>query len=231
MGPEDFTRRTAMTLVAAAVAGPAFAQPQRGPEQEISATEDLMREHGILRRILIVYSEVPAMLRRPQARFDASAIGDAAVLFRDFGENYHERRLEEERVFPDVVRYGGAAARLVPVLLRQHGRGRDITRYILDATKGGRLGDGEALARAMESMARMYQPHAAWEDTLLFPAWKERHTQVQLDDVSEEFEDIEKRMFGTDGFDDAVERIGRIEARLGLGNLDRYTAPPPPRAG
>jgi hypothetical protein len=48
--------------------------------------------------------------------------------------------------------------------------------------------------------------------------------------LSEEFEDLEHRMFRNDGFDDAVERIAKIEQAFGLADLSKLTAPPPPKA-
>jgi hypothetical protein len=54
--------RGSATLVATgglALAGSAIAAPEaeEDKEAEVSAVEDLMREHGVLRRILIVYRE------------------------------------------------------------------------------------------------------------------------------------------------------------------------------
>jgi len=74
-------------------------------------------------------------------------------------------------------------------------------------------------------MVRMYHAHAAWEDTVVFPAWKTTQSKAGLDEAAEEFENIEHKMFGADSFEDALGRMGRIEAALGLAELDRYTAP------
>jgi len=76
----------------------------------------------------------------------------------------------------------------------------------------------------------MYQNHAAREDTIVFPAWKTALSQQQLEKLGDEFEDIEKQQFGTDGYEEAVKRIGEIEQRLGLADLAQFTPPPPPRA-
>ena len=52
-----------------------------GFDAYVTANEDLMREHGILRRILVVYRETAARLRAGAAGFDVGAVGDAAKLF------------------------------------------------------------------------------------------------------------------------------------------------------
>src|SRR3546814_4228551 len=118
-----------------------------------------MREHGVLRRILIVYRETAPKLVANSAGVDAAALANAATIFRTFGERYHEQLLEEQHIFPIVRKAGGEGGALVDTLLAQHARGRAITDYILDRTKNGSIasGDGERLAGAMTAFARMYE--------------------------------------------------------------------------
>jgi len=195
--------------------------------EEVSATEDLMREHGVLRRILVVYRETAGLLRATPATLDAAALGDAAALFKTFGEDYHERKLEEQHIFPAVQKTGGEAAGLVKTLLAQHDRGREITAYVASRCTGGKVAaaDAEPLARALESFARMYEAHTAFEDTIVFQAWKKSMPRKQFEEIGDQFEDIEKAQFKGDGFDMAVDQIAKIEQRLGLHDLGRYTAP------
>jgi hemerythrin-like domain-containing protein len=199
--------------------------------EEVSATEDLMREHGVLRRTLDVYAELARRLEATPRGVDAAALADAARLFRDFGEDYHERMLEEAFVFPEVLKAGGPNEKLVEILLQQHQRGREITDYIQRVASRGKIGgDAKPLARALSSMARMYNAHAAWEDTVTFPAWKAGQPKERLDELADKFEDLERQKFGKDGFDDAVARIAKIEQAFGLHDLAAFTAPPPPAA-
>jgi hemerythrin-like domain-containing protein len=198
---------------------------------EVTATEDLMREHGVLRRALLVYQETAPKLRGNAAAVAPDALQKTAKLFRAFGEDYHEKKLEEAYIFPAVKRAGGAAAALPDVLVAQHQRGREITDYILAVTNGAKLGAGNAepLARALETLVRMYEHHAAREDTIIFPAWKQTLTARQLDEMGEKFEDIEREQFGSDGYEDAVKQIGDIEGSLGLADISQFTAPPAPK--
>lgn len=211
--------------VAATLAACGASQAAGGNEKEVSANEDLMREHGVLRRILIVYRESAPAIAGGRS-LDVAALASAAALFRDFGEQYHERQLEEQYIFP-ALRKGSTSA-LVDTLLAQHRRGREITAFILDSTAGGAIHSGRStqLASTMIEFARMYEAHTAREDTVIFPAFKKALSESQLDDLSERFEDIEHREFGKDGFDDAVAKIADIEGRLGLADLARFTAPP-----
>ncbi|MDQ2856276.1 MAG: hemerythrin domain-containing protein [Acidobacteriota bacterium] len=197
---------------------------------EVSAPEDLMREHGVLRRALLVYQESAAKLRSAASSIEPEALQKTAKLFRVFGEEYHEQKLEEAYIFPAVQKGGGLAAAYVGVLTAQHQRGREITDYILSMTTGEKFSaiTAETLARVMESLVRMYEHHAAIEDTIIFPAWKQTMTVEQLDALSDKFEEIEVQQFGKDGYGAAVKRIGDIEASMGLADLGQFTAPPPP---
>jgi hemerythrin-like domain-containing protein len=194
-------------------------------EMEVTATEDLMREHGVLRRILIVYSECARRIRQASAQGVYEPINKAAQLFRDFGETYHEKLLEEAYIFPAVSRAGGQASGYPEILIAQHGRGREITAYILSMTKGKEPADVRKLASAMRSFVRMYRAHAAREDTIVFPVWKQTMSEEQLDEMGEKFEDIEHKQFGEDGFEKAVSQIAAIEEQLGLADLSKFTAP------
>jgi len=198
---------------------------------EVTATEDLMREHGILRRALLVYQESATRLRQDPASVPPDTLERAANLFRVFGEDYHEKKLEEVFIFPTVKKSPGAPASYVDVLLAQHARGREITEYVLSITKEDRIPSNsiEPLARAMESFVRMYAHHAAIEDTIIFPAWKAAVGEAELDALAAKFEEIETEQFGGDGFDAALQRMEEIETSLGMSNLDMFTAPAPPR--
>jgi hemerythrin-like domain-containing protein len=201
-------------------------------EEDVSATEDLMREHGVLRRILVVYRELVPVLRSNPGSIDAGAVAAAADLFRNFGEAYHEGQLEERHIFPAVQKAGGEGAGLVSTLLAQHQRGREITAFVRERSGAGKIaaGDAEPLARALDGFVRMYAAHTAYEDTIVFQAWKKSLSKTQLEEAGEQFEQIERQQFKGDGFDLAVDEIARIEQRLGLHDLARFTAAPPAAA-
>jgi hemerythrin-like domain-containing protein len=196
---------------------------------EVTATEDLMREHGILRRALLIYTTAVSKLRANPATIQPEALQRTAKLFRAFGEDYHEKILEETYIFPAVKGAGGPAGTYPDVLIAQHQRGREITDYVLAVTQGGKLtNNAEELARVLDSFVLMYRHHAAREDTIIFPAWKKTLSADKLHDMSEKFEDIEHRQFGEDGFEDAVRQISEIENIIGLADIAQFTAPPPP---
>lgn len=193
--------------------------------KEVTATEDLMREHGVLRRALFVYSAAASRLRGGSSSVPPDALQKTAKLFRAFGEEYHEKKLEEAYIFPAVKKAGGAAAGYADILVAQHQRGREITDQILRVTQGTKIDASNAagLATALETLVWMYRPHAAREDTVVFPAWKQILTDKQYDEMNDRFEDIEREQFGKDGFEMAVRQITDIEAALGLADLAQFT--------
>jgi len=197
-------------------------------DKEVTAVEDLMREHGILRRALLVYGEAAVRLHKDPNSVPPDALQKTAKLFRTFGEDYHEKQLEETYIFPRLKQVGNDAAVMSDILLEQHQRGREITDYIIAVTSAGKIGaNAPVLADTLYNFVRMYAHHAAREDTILFPAWKESVSDSEFDDLREKFEDIEDAQFGEDGFENAEQQISDIESSMGLGDLSQLTAPPP----
>jgi hemerythrin-like domain-containing protein len=197
---------------------------------DVTATEDLMREHGVLRRALFVYREAATRLRQDHNSVPPDVLEKTAQLFRVFGEDYHEKKLEEAYIFPLLKKFRNPAEAYVDVLLAQHVRGREITDYVMSVTKGDNIASntGAALVTALESFARMYDFHAAIEDTVVFPAWKASLGEAELDELGAKFEEIEVDHFGgDDGFEGAVSRMQEIEASLGLSDISTFTAPAP----
>jgi hemerythrin-like domain-containing protein len=200
-------------------------------EPEVPAAEDLMREHGILRRALLVYSEAASRVAQGKGDVPVAQLGRTATLFRTFGEDYHERSLEEQHVFVPLIKAGGTHGSLAKTLTSQHQRGREITDYVSGIAKKGSIAPADAMpfTNAMTQFVRMYEHHAAIEDTIIFPAWKKAISPAQYHELTEQFEELEHKMFGKDGFEDALKRIAAIEQAFGLGDLAALTAPPPPK--
>jgi hemerythrin-like domain-containing protein len=226
------TRRSFIGLAAAS--GALFVQgheKSRKQEPETAATEELMREHGILRRGLIVYAETAPKLRSNADSVPPKALSDTAKLFRLVGEDHHEKILEENHVFPVVRKTKGPASAYVDVLQMQHERGRQITEYILAVTNSGKISSTNAvpLADALTAFVRMYTAHAAVEDTIVFPAWKATFSPAEFEEMTENFEEMERLQFGANEFEDARKIIASIETELGLSDLNTFTAALPPK--
>jgi hypothetical protein len=59
----------------------------KGEEDEVSPAEDLMREHGILKRVLLIYPKVMNRIDSKQ-NFPPDVVISSAKLIRAFVEDY-----------------------------------------------------------------------------------------------------------------------------------------------
>jgi hemerythrin-like domain-containing protein len=222
--PAPAASASAAPPTAASAGSPA----KESADPEVTATEDLMREHGVIRRAIVVYREAAMRLRAKPASVPLDALKKTAKLLRSFAEDYHEKLLEEAHIFPALKNVGGAMATRLDTLIAQHNRGREITEYVIAVTAAPLRVRSDELARTLDGFARMYEEHAAIEDTIVFPSWKKTMNEKKLDEMGDLFEDIEHKTFGKDGFDDAVDQITAIERTMGI-DLAGMTPLPPPK--
>jgi hemerythrin-like domain-containing protein len=192
-------------------------------EEEVSPAEDLMREHGVLKRVLLVYGEA---VRRIEANQDLppEAVMDSAKIIRSFIEDYHEK-LEEDFLFPRFKK-ANKLVDLVDVLLQQHQAGRKVTDITMQLATNQALknsDDRRKLADSLRSFVRMYNPHEAREDTVLFPAFRKIVSKHEYDSLGEDFEKKEEELFGEDGFGKMVDKVAEIEKKLGIYDLSQFT--------
>ncbi len=212
----DFLRASVGTI---AIAGCSKAGERDKDEGGVSAIEDLMREHGVLRRVL-------GVLEACAARIDEQphvALAGATDVIRRFVEDYHEQ-LEEVHLFPRFQRLG-RRGELVDTLTVQHRAGRAQTDIMIAAAQA-RLADDDSRTRARNAIAafvRMYRPHAAREDTELFPDLHAIISRGELDDLGEKFEAEEQKRFGAHGFELMVAQVAQLERGLGIYELAQFT--------
>ena len=190
-------------------------------EENVSTNEDLMREHGILKRVLIAYDEIIRRIRAKE-EFPPQTVTEGATIIRKFIEDYHEK-LEEDHLFPRF-RKAGKQVELVTVLYAQHQAGRRVTDRIMAKANTLKTEDDRSqLAQDLEAFNRMYAPHEAREDTVLFPALHKIVSRHEYDALGEQFEKIERQTFGGDGFDIYVDKVAALEKRLGIYDLSKFT--------
>lgn len=229
-GRRDFLRRAAAAGTGVVLLGVsphhAFAisdSRSLAPEEDVTANEDLMREHGVLKRALLIYREG---IRRLDAHEEIppDVLADTAHLIRRFVEEYHEKQ-EEDYIFPRFEQ-SGQKVELVRTLRLQHQRGRQRTAAILQLANGAAMKNAEQrtqLVGQMKAFIRMYEPHEAREDTVLFPAFHELVSSKEYDSIGEQMERNERRTFGGDGFDMAVDQVAELERKLGIYDLAQFT--------
>ncbi len=152
-------------------------------------------------------------------------LASAADIVRHFVEEYHEK-LEEDFLFPRF-RKANKHVSLVDTLLAQHKAGRDLTAKIRELAATATLKyvstDSENLADALRSFLRMYRPHEAREDTVLFPAFRTVVSAHEYDALGDDFEKKEDELFGHDGFFKVVDQVAELEKKLGIFELAQFT--------
>lgn len=222
----DFIRGAILGSVGLLAAGTSVegAPPAKRPEPEegVSPAEDLMREHGVLKRVLLVYREAVRRLSAAE-ELPPEPLADAAAVIRSFIEDYHEK-LEEDFLFPRF-RKARREVELVDTLQAQHLAGRRLTDVTLRLAKGQSLRSAEErkqLADSLSAFVRMYEPHEAREDTVLFPTFRTLVKRSEYAALGEEFEKKEHQLFGEGGFEKIVDRVAGIERRLGVYELSQF---------
>jgi hemerythrin-like domain-containing protein len=187
--------------------------------EDVTPAEDLMREHGVLERVLLVYEE---SARRIEAHEPTPpAVASAAAIIRKFVEDYHEK-LEENFLFPRFEEKR-VLADLVAILRAQHQAGRAVTERITALAAAPDDASKSELVAQIRAFARMYRPHHAREDTVLFTALPKVIGEKELHELGDRFEDEEHRRFGRAGFEGVVAEVAQLEQTLGIYDLAQFT--------
>jgi hemerythrin-like domain-containing protein len=192
-------------------------------DEGVTAPEDLMKEHGVLDRCLLVYEEA---IRRARAKQEVppQVFHETADLVRRFVEGYHEMN-EEKYIFP-VFQKTGKMIDLVQTLLTQHKVGRAVTAQILDLSDSKVIknpADRSTVVARCQSFIRMYRPHKSREDTVLFPALRSILPPKEVESLGNRMEEDEHKVLGEDGFEKCVAEVEGIEKRLGIYALAQFT--------
>lgn len=211
----DFIRDIAMGTAALSAGGFLLAGCKKGAEVEVSPVEDLMGEHGVLERLLLIFDEASSRMEQGRA-LPSGVLKQTGSLMRSFIEDYHEK-LEEDFLFPRFSSMNSQVD-LVRVLGDQHRAGKRVLDIVLSAQTPGR-----AVAAKLRALTRMLRSHMGWEDTVLFPAFRTMVPSSEYHELGEQFEEKEHKLFGEHGFADTVNRVLAIEKSLGIHELARFT--------
>ena len=182
-----------------------------------------MEEHGVLKRVLLVYEEAVRRMNDGQPP-PVAAIREGAEIIHDFIESFHEA-LEEGYVFPRL-RSAGKLVSTVDTLLVQHARGREITQLVLERCTPASMSataTREKVANAISAFVRMYEPHEAREDTVVFPTFRALVGAEELGVLAATFAELQAGQFGAGAFGKVVDRVAAIERNLGIYDLNQFT--------
>jgi len=195
---------------------------EKNEDKKVSPPEDLMQEHGLLNRILLIYDTCRSHLEN-NISFPLEALDNSANIIRTFVEDYHERQ-EENFLFPRFKK-ANTLTDLVDTLLQQHQAGRRITDQVMQLSKSKKAtaSENQKLIQLLTAFNKMYRPHEAREDTVLFPAFRKIVSKNEYDSLGEQFENNEHKLFGADGFETMVNKVAAIEKTLSIYDLSQFT--------
>jgi hemerythrin-like domain-containing protein len=192
-------------------------------EGEATPLEDLMQEHAVLERVLLVYEEASRRLVAGR-ELAPELLARAGGIIRRYIEDHHERD-EEQHVFPRLERVG-VAVELIHTLRAQHDAGRRLTSEVIGRSTAAGLrdaGERAKLVAAMQRFLRMYRPHAARENTVLFPAFRKAVSRPEYERLRDTLERSERAAFGGNPFETFLAEVGTLERALGIDELAAFT--------
>jgi hemerythrin-like domain-containing protein len=203
------------------LAAPAFAQQTpaktKATEGGITATERLMRDSGVLLRILAIYEAGGRRLGGGED-IEPAIFTAAAETMRDFVHAYHEKQ-EDEQIFPHFKK-AGRMVQLVEVMMAQHASGQKLTLQILDlAPRSGTKAERQSMIDAMQASIVLYRPHVARALTDVLPTLRTLVTPNEFDELSAALEKDETEKLGKDGFGKMAKRVEALEKRIGINDL------------
>ena len=182
-----------------------------------------MREHGVLRRILLIYDETGRRLQQGE-EFPLQVLTEANLIIRRFMQDYHEMN-EQFHVFNRFAN-AGKLVELVAILYQQHLAGRKLIDQVkILSTEDNFKNPAERLkvAALLNTFNQVYRRHAAWEDTVVFPAFRSITSAKDFAAVGETFEREEKKQFGPDGYEKIVAQVADLEKKLGIYDIQQFT--------
>jgi hemerythrin-like domain-containing protein len=222
----DFLRNAGACLGAAALLGPTkllAAGHREAKAAEVTPPEDLMREHGVLRRLMLIFDDFSGRLQG-RGEVSPAPLTRTVELIKRFIQDYHEKD-EEDYLFPTFAK-AGKMTDLVKVLRDQHEKGRKLIAQVERQATAARLKTGAGRAQIgglLRAFNRMYRPHAAREDTVLYPAFRAVISPAEFDALGDTFEDREQKFFGKDGFEKIVGEVAGLEKQLKIYELAQFT--------
>lgn len=81
------------------------------------------------------------------------------------------------------------------------------------------------MASAINAFVRMYEPHEAREDTVVYPAFRNLLKPAEIADLGRRFGELQDGQFGSSGLAAMVGRVAAIEQALGIYDLAQFTPP------
>ncbi len=221
MAGKHFTYRTgAFFGIFAQVTQP---RPSRLRSMDVSPTELLSREHAMLTRILLAMDNV-ANAAAEDMSTDVSPINRATDMIKRVVIDHHSK-FEEENIYPKFEG-NDLLSSLTEIMEDQHDQAERINQALSDLTKSGKINDESDLDELLilcGSLKDMLTAHAAWEESVLFPAMYDLCPQDFMSQLKSKLDDAERQLLGDRGPEALYEDLDRLEEECGTHDLDAFT--------
>jgi hemerythrin-like domain-containing protein len=164
----------------------------------MKATDILMEEHTIIKRVLTPLETAAQHLERGQV-VRAGFFIDAADFIKGFADGCHHKK-EEGVLFKAMVASGmPAQGGPISMMLAEHEQGRIYTRAMREAAQKLHSGNESArdqVIRSARGYVALLRQHIHKEDNILFPMANQVISQVEQGNVVEDFERVEHEEIG-----------------------------------
>jgi hemerythrin-like domain-containing protein len=189
----------------------------------VSAPEALSREHAMLTRLLLAIDNVVNNALEDR-NTDLSPINSAARVIDNVVASHH-MVFEEQSVYPRMEQIDYLSS-LTETLEGQHDDARVVNDLVLELTKSGKIkGQSELdeLTLLTKSFKDMITAHAAWEETIIFPAMYDLLPERDMNDFNRKFMEAEKKLLDGKGPEELYRELDTIEEAAGTHDLAMYT--------
>ena len=159
-------------------------------------TEQLMKEHRLIEKILEVLGSLAADAERGTGP-DPVRARDTLKFFREFADRCHHGK-EEKHLFPKLGEHGyGPETGPVAVMLGEHEQGRAYLRAVGEALKDLEVSGARVrFAAAARGYVELLTAHIFKEDNILFQLADNVFTENDQRIVAAGFDEVERMEMG-----------------------------------
>ena len=179
--------------------------------KDINFCEDVMYEHGIVRKLLVIYNKCIDIIQSENNPEIYSIVKQTALIIRKFVEEYHEF-IEEEYIFP-LFKNDFKYDKLIKELIKQHTISREITDKILELSDKK---SKEELIKLIKQFNEIYAIHMYTEDLMIIRNVRKHISQEEFIALSKKFDEIEDELLGEHGFETILREVITIEQKLDI---------------
>lgn len=188
--------------------------------KQISVPEELSREHAMTDRILMAIENV-LVTGQGNPDMDLTPINRAARLINESLIEHHAE-FEEKYLYPKLE---GRMSRFIDVLKTQHNQIKQANTLIMDLSGKDRLDNDmerDEMLLLCKGMKDLITAHAAWEETVLFPAVYEYLSDRDIRQLNDQMRMMEKEEEKKGGIERQFKELLDIESMAGTDDLSSF---------